>query len=554
MKADLYIRVSTDEQAEKGYSQRDQEDRLRKYCIFKKIEIRDVIYEDYSAKTFKRPAWKKLLENLRAKRGHTNMVLFTKWDRFSRNAADAFQMINILRKLGVEPGAIEQPLDLDVPENKIMLGIYLTAPEVENDRRSLNVRYGLRRAVKEGRWMNGAPLGYINRSSPDGKKFIEIEQPYADIIKWSFETIVREKLHIVTVYKMAHEKGLPCTKNNFWNLIRNPVYCGKIFLKGYKEEPDCIVKGNHEPIISEKLYLDVQDILNGRKRVRKTNKQVPEVFILRGYLVCPKCGKNLTASTSSGRRLKHSYYHCNSACGTRFRCEVVNEQFSFGLQKLFPKPGMEQVFIEIIRDLYKKHSAENNKEILTLTNQVSVLQDRINKARTKFISGDIEKHEYEDFKQQCTDEINRHEVELLELSKKKLDIGDHISLAIRNITKMHNLFDFGECSERRKVVGIIFPEKIIYDGIRFRTSRINEAMRLVFHISSGFGEMGNSDDNEGYSSSGSRLTKKMTFSYLNSRTAFDENSNLVECNASEGLEQKKNGFLVENFEKSTSVA
>jgi site-specific DNA recombinase len=52
---------------------------------------------------------------------------FTKWDRFSRNAGDAYQMINILRKVGVEPQAIEQPLDLSVPENKMMLAFYLAA-------------------------------------------------------------------------------------------------------------------------------------------------------------------------------------------------------------------------------------------------------------------------------------------------------------------------------------------------------------------------------------------------------------------------------------------
>ena len=46
--ADLYIRVSTDEQADKGYSQRDQEDRLRRYCQIQNIEVRKVIYEDHS--------------------------------------------------------------------------------------------------------------------------------------------------------------------------------------------------------------------------------------------------------------------------------------------------------------------------------------------------------------------------------------------------------------------------------------------------------------------------------------------------------------------------
>lgn len=39
MTADLYIRVSTDEQADKGYSQRDQEERLKKYCENNQINV-----------------------------------------------------------------------------------------------------------------------------------------------------------------------------------------------------------------------------------------------------------------------------------------------------------------------------------------------------------------------------------------------------------------------------------------------------------------------------------------------------------------------------------
>ena len=53
----------------------------------------------------------------------------------------------------MEPQAVEQPLDLSIPENKNDAGFYLAAPEVENDRRALNVFNGMRRAKKEGRWM-----------------------------------------------------------------------------------------------------------------------------------------------------------------------------------------------------------------------------------------------------------------------------------------------------------------------------------------------------------------------------------------------------------------
>ena len=60
MIADLYIRVSTDDQADKGYSQRDQNERLRKYCEMYNLTIGQVIYEDHSAKNFERPEWKNI--------------------------------------------------------------------------------------------------------------------------------------------------------------------------------------------------------------------------------------------------------------------------------------------------------------------------------------------------------------------------------------------------------------------------------------------------------------------------------------------------------------
>src|SRR4051812_22272603 len=134
-KAILYIRVSTDEQAEKGYSLKHQQERLERYCEFQGIDIVATYQDDHSAKTFERPHFQNLLNSLKKRREAASLLLFTKWDRFSRNAGDAYGMISQLRKLGVDPQAIEQPLDLNIPENKIMLAFYLAAPEVENDRR-----------------------------------------------------------------------------------------------------------------------------------------------------------------------------------------------------------------------------------------------------------------------------------------------------------------------------------------------------------------------------------------------------------------------------------
>ncbi len=58
-----------------------------------------------------------------------------------------------------------------------MLAFYLGAPEVENDRRALNVFHGMRRAKKEGRWMGTALVGYAYKTGKDGRKFIAPKNP-----------------------------------------------------------------------------------------------------------------------------------------------------------------------------------------------------------------------------------------------------------------------------------------------------------------------------------------------------------------------------------------
>jgi len=79
----IYIRVSTDEQAQKGYSQRSQEEKLSNYCKDNQIEIVQTIFEDYSAKNFERPAWIAIMKQLNMNRiTKPNLILFTRWDHY----------------------------------------------------------------------------------------------------------------------------------------------------------------------------------------------------------------------------------------------------------------------------------------------------------------------------------------------------------------------------------------------------------------------------------------------------------------------------------------
>ena len=128
----IMSRVSTDEQAKTGYSLDIQEKALREYCADKNIEVSYTIKEDHSAKSFDRPEYKKFLEYIKKNKGKVDYLLVTTWDRFSRNTTDSYEMIRKLKGYGVEVQAIQQPLDLSIPETKVLLAIYLTMPHVDN--------------------------------------------------------------------------------------------------------------------------------------------------------------------------------------------------------------------------------------------------------------------------------------------------------------------------------------------------------------------------------------------------------------------------------------
>ena len=132
----LYTRVSTDEQADKGFSLRDQEQKLLNYCNINNLNVLLIFREDHSAKTFNRPEFKKLILYVKTNKLKIDQLLFTKWDRFSRNTTESYNKIKSFNEQGIIVNAIEQPLDLSIPEQGLMLAVYLSMPEVENHRRS----------------------------------------------------------------------------------------------------------------------------------------------------------------------------------------------------------------------------------------------------------------------------------------------------------------------------------------------------------------------------------------------------------------------------------
>ena len=483
--ADLYIRVSTDEQADKGYSQRDQEERLTRFCTQNNIQIRKVIFEDHSAKTFIRPAWNELLADLRKTKGRlTDLVLFTKWDRFSRNAGDAYQMISTLKSLGgIEPQAIEQPLDLSIPENKLMLAIYLSTPEVENDRRALNVLHGMRRARKEGRWMASAPIGYKNTITENGKKLITPKEPDASILKYSFEKIASGQFSTEQIWKIAREKGLGCGKNNFLVAMRNPVYCGKITVPKYKDEEKHIVPGLHEPLISEALFYEVQDAMDGRKRQQGAKVMSIDELPLRGFLLCSKCARILTGSASKGRNQYYYYYHCSSKCGCRYKADEVNEVFFDEIMRYAPKPGLDEVCKEIILDVYEADFASKGDGRRELIVRIDELSKRQRNARELLLKGDLDGVEYKEIKFECESKINALEAKLSSYVTNHISIEDDLNKATNALNSLNGLNSLEGGKLSRELIGSMYPEKFTFENLKHRTARVNEVALIMCQIS-----------------------------------------------------------------------
>ncbi len=481
----LYIRVSTDEQAERGYSLRSQEEILRRYCELNNIFIKGVFIEDHSAKTFNRPEFTKLLFSIKKHKGIVDSILFIKWDRFSRNAGDAYGMISTLNKLGVEPQAIEQPLDLSIPENKMMLAFYLAAPEVENDRKSLNVIQGMRRAAKEGRWMNMAPRGYKNVND-NGKKLIVPVEHKAAIIKDVFEAVAKNIYSIESIRTDANKKGLQCSRTGFYTMIRNPVYCGKILLPAYKQEPEALIAGIHQPIISEELFYRTQEALKSKKRSSKIKMRVQDKFPLRGFLICPGCKKLLTGSTSAGNGGKYDYYHCTQKQHAYFNTKEVHTSFTAELQKWKPNKAIVELFKVVVAEVFSAAKMNVKDELKLIQQQLQELQERSIKARNLLLSEAIDASDYKSIKSECEQETVLLQSRLVELSKDPADIKAMMEKAVNLLAHVDEIYMDADTFKKREIISSIFPHKLEYTKSGFRTTQINEAVKLIFNMSAAF--------------------------------------------------------------------
>lgn len=472
----LYVRVSTEEQKRKGYSLLEQEDRLLNYCKYNNIEVKGIYREDFSAKNFNRPEWKKLFSEVKKKSGEGDKnILFLKWDRFSRNVECAYEMIRKLRKYKTIAMAIEQPIDFSVPESVVMLALYLAVPEAENTRRAQNTSSGMLRAKLLGKYPNKAPMGFTNVTLMDGKKAIVPKEPEAEIIKWIFHQVAQNIYRISEINKIANEKGLICSRSYFFRILRNPLYCGLITIKLNSKEEQ-MIQGLHEPLISESLFYQVQSIINTKRKITSNRDDLKEIFFLRGFLICPVCGRKLTGSFSKGKRKRYPYYHCHDGCRTRIDAVLLNNCYQNKLQKLV----LSNSSIELFKNILEDHNIRTQKASYLYAQQLlgrKIKEEKLtlSRGRKLFITGILKIDDYNDLKKES-------QVNTKNLKKEERDVTHKL----RVIDKMNRMEDkilvgvfqkFPEfdTSDKTHLVNLIPPVDIDY-----KTGNLSLDLNLAF--------------------------------------------------------------------------
>ena len=51
--------------------------------------------------------------------------------------------------------------------------------------------------------------------------------------------------------------------------------------------------------------------------------------------------------------------------------------------------------------------------------------------------------------------------------------------ALTVLSRLDQIYEEGDMKKKRDIIGSIYPEKLVFDGFQYRTTRINEAVELI---------------------------------------------------------------------------
>lgn len=332
--AGLYIRVSTEKQVKEGYSVAAQKTNLSRFAKQQGWNIFDIYCDQgISGKNIKdRPEVKRLIEDI--KQRNIEVVVLYKFDRLTRDSKDTEDIIEIIQQFGVQVFTLSGGVvDVSTATGRFSVRISGAVAQLEREQTIERIKVALEQKVKQGYTLACATTcyGYDRKIH---EKDQTINKAEAKIVKRIFKMYkdgktFTEICNILNTEKVPTKKSGMQAKRRFKNeeyiiksvwmpktirlILSNPTYIGKVRYHIGKDD-GFVADGKHEPIISEKLWNEVQIKLSKIKKTYRTNLPKDDVYYC-GTLVCGICGQKLTTNRTNrvkpdGTRIVFLGYRC----------------------------------------------------------------------------------------------------------------------------------------------------------------------------------------------------------------------------------------------------
>lgn len=390
-KVAIYVRVSTTNQAEEGYSIDGQLDSLTKYCEAMGWSVyQKYIDAGFSGGKLERPDILKLIKD--AKRGVFDTVLVYKLDRLSRNVQDTLYLVKeVFNKNEVHFVSLQENLDTSSAMGNLFLTLLSAIAEFEREQIKERMQLGKIGRAKSGKSMMWAKVAY-GYTYHVGTGEMTVNQSEAVAVREVFNSYLNGR----SITKLRDDLNQKYPKTPAWSyrtirqMLDNPVYCG------YNKYKGVIYTGNHEAIISEDVYNQVQGEIKIRqiKAYAQNNNPRPfqSKYMLSGIGQCGYCKaplKSLLRNTKKdGTRTVR--YECHQRRPKKTRGVTTYNDNKKCNSGIYSKDDLEAYVLESISKLqtdsdYIDELFDNepekldreaiNKEIETLSNKISKLND-----------------------------------------------------------------------------------------------------------------------------------------------------------------------------------
>lgn len=395
----IYIRVSTLEQAQEGYSIGVQTEKLQAYCVARGWDVVST-YTDpgFSGSNMERPALNRMISDIKA--GHIDMVLVYKLDRLSRSQRDTLYMIeDLFLKNNVDFVSITENFDTSTPLGRAMIGILSVFAQLEREQIKERMAMGNVARAASGLWRggSGAPIGY---DYVDGRLVInEYEAMQVRVIfelflkGYTFHGIKDELQKRGYTNKYGSWKNAPIISK----ALQNTTYIGMVRYAG-EEYP-----GQHEPIIDMKTWDEVQlrlkEVLKGLSEHQKSPFKASK--LLTGLIWCGDCGARYFFHSSQKKKKDGTYSIYKSyTCYTRAAHKTMRRATKCG-GKTWKQEQLDNLVIseinklkfsdtEIDEIIKEKQSLCNESERETvIKTRLSELDKQLNKLMDLYTVGNI---------------------------------------------------------------------------------------------------------------------------------------------------------------------